>query len=175
MNTDNTTSSTTKASVLRQLAALFYDCLLLSGIILVAFIPITYLTSQGIVARDNPIFQIYLVGVCFLYFGWFWTRNGKTLGMRIWHIKIQGLDNNLISWPQALARFLTGLPAWLIIMLAMFIRYVPQEILQASLPEVLLTIPSNTLLIIAAIMLVIDHWSGAWRDKLTKCRIVRTE
>ncbi|MDH5179625.1 MAG: RDD family protein [Gammaproteobacteria bacterium] len=171
MNTDSTTSSTPKASVLRQLAALFYDGLLLLAIVLVALIPVTLITSQGQLPRNHPVFQIYLSGICFLYFAWFWTRNGKTLGMRVWHIKIQRMDGELISWSQALLRFLTAIPTWFILFLSLLIHYAPLK----TLPEWSAGASAGPLFMIGMVMLVIDHWPNGWRDRLTKTAIVRSD
>lgn len=175
MNPDNDTNSTPKASALRQLAALFYDGLLLMAIMLVAFLPITFLTSQGIIGKNNPLLQIYLFGICFLYFGWFWTRNGKTIGMRVWHIKIVDMNGNLITWPMALARFLSGLPVWILLCLALFRHYAPEQIQQSTLPDYILDMPVNLLFLTGLVWLVLDHLPGFWRDKLTKTRIIRTK
>lgn len=175
MKKNTVTSSTTKASVLRQLAALFYDGLLLAAVLFAAFVPVSSVIGHGIIAKDNPILKIYLISICFLYFGWFWTRNGKTLGMRVWHIKLQRTDGQLLSWQQALVRFVSGLPAWGIILLATVMGYVPSELQQSILPTWLLVVPYKVLFVIGGCWLVVDHWPGSWRDKLTKTTIVVTE
>ncbi len=39
-----------------------------------------------------------------LFFGWFWTRSGQTLGMQAWRLRVQQPDGSPISWRQALVR-----------------------------------------------------------------------
>lgn len=62
---------------------------------------------------DQYFYPIYLVGVSFLFFGWFWTHGGQTLGMRAWKIKILTPDGRAISWLQAAQRFFAALLSWL--------------------------------------------------------------
>jgi len=51
---------------------------------------------------------ILLVIVSLLFFGYFWTKSGQTIGMRAWRLKVQTLDGKLISWPQAFIRSITA-------------------------------------------------------------------
>jgi uncharacterized RDD family membrane protein YckC len=98
----------------RRLAALSYDLLLLLAVLFFAFIPVALLLEgsekQG---GFNPFTTLYLLWVCFLFFGWFWTHGGQTLGMRAWRLRVQTLEGDGLDWPHALMRFLAGLAALL--------------------------------------------------------------
>ena len=41
----------------------------------------------------------------FIFFSWFWTHSGQTLGMQAWKIKVQNLDGSVINLKQCLIRF----------------------------------------------------------------------
>ena len=44
-----------------------------------------------------------------VFFGYFWTKSGQTIGMRAWRLKVQTHQGNLISWPQAIIRSISAL------------------------------------------------------------------
>jgi uncharacterized RDD family membrane protein YckC len=59
------------------------------------------------------------VVISFFYFGHYWTKRGQTLGMKVWKIKAVTNDGILMSWGNALKRYvftLLGLGLfWIII------------------------------------------------------------
>lgn len=95
-----------QASVLRRCGAIVYDTLLLCAILLVATVVILPFTGGEAVQAGNPWFSAYIFAVCFLFFGWFWTHGGQTLGMRAWKLRLQRADGGAVAWWQALVRFL---------------------------------------------------------------------
>ena len=50
-----------------------------------------------------------LIIVGLVFFGYFWTKSGQTIGMRAWRLKVQTCDGKLISWPQAVIRSISAL------------------------------------------------------------------
>jgi len=166
-------SNTPYASLARQLAAAFYDGLLLIAITLVAIALTVPLTKSGVLPPGSPIISIYLFLIIFFSITWFWTHTGQTLGMRVWHVRVQQPDGQLINWKQATARFLVGVPAWSILCLALFTAYVKIDLL----PDWLSQFSARTLFIIGCIWLVLDHWENSWRDKLigTQTIVVKTK
>jgi len=99
------------AGLPRRLGAIFYDALLLLATLFFATAILLPLTGGKAVASPgefNPWYTSYLFCICFLFFGWFWTHGGQTLGMRAWKIRVQRLDGGAITWGQALTRFLLG-------------------------------------------------------------------
>ncbi|MCB1757256.1 MAG: RDD family protein, partial [Gammaproteobacteria bacterium] len=42
--------------------------------------------------------------VTFVFFGWFWTHGGQTLGMRAWRLQLTGNRQHAVSWPQSIIR-----------------------------------------------------------------------
>ena len=109
------------AGLLRRLGAMLYDGCLLAGGMIVAATPLPFFQS----AADGSfwvrtLIQIYLILVCFLFFGWFWTHGGQTLGMRAWRLQLRGMDGQDLAWSTAVVRFTSALLSWLVLVLGFF-------------------------------------------------------
>jgi len=100
----------------RRLAALAYDTLLLMAISLGYFGIVTAISYALGLTSEHSDYQVSydkLTGL-FLFIGWisviigfyglFWRRNGQTLGMQAWKIRVQRLDGSYISWKQVIRR-----------------------------------------------------------------------
>ncbi len=59
-------------------------------------------SEHGAVA--GPLLQIPLACAVVLFFGWFWTRSGQTLGMQAWRLRIETLEGDRIGTSQVLLR-----------------------------------------------------------------------
>jgi uncharacterized RDD family membrane protein YckC len=94
---------------LRRLAAIIYDLLLLCAILFVATALLLPLNAGEAFTRQQFFYPIYLLIISFIFYGWFWTHGGQTLGLRAWRIKVLTLDQQPISWRQALLRFTTAI------------------------------------------------------------------
>ena len=97
------------------------DGCLLAGVMIVAATPLPFFHS----AADGSfwvrtLIQIYLILVCFLFFGWFWTHGGQTLGMRAWRLQLRRIDGQNLSWSTAVVRFTGALLSWLALGLGFF-------------------------------------------------------
>ena len=100
-----------KPSLLRHLAAVCYDFLLLIAVLF--FATALLLPFNDGKAFDNQIFySFYLLFVSFLFYGWFWTHGGQTLGLRAWQIKVLCNDHQQITWRQASIRFIISIVSW---------------------------------------------------------------
>ncbi|WP_338473842.1 RDD family protein [Pseudomonas sp. MS646] len=109
----------------RRLAAMFYDFLLCTALLIVtsgaykmiqmAIIgeeKMRALTEAGTLDGD-PLLSTVLLFVLFGFFAKFWTHNGQTLGMQVWCIRVQNADGTAISLWQALLRFVVSIASWL--------------------------------------------------------------
>jgi len=115
------------AGLLKRLAALFYDALIviaiemLAGGLVVAIIFALnaaglldygqYLDASDLLTRQpvvSLLYTLYLAAVWVGFFVFFWTRAGQTLGMRAWKLRIQNRDGSAISTTQALIRLATS-------------------------------------------------------------------
>lgn len=101
------TDTKKNASFQRRLGAMVYDAFLLFALLFIASTPVVIIAGGA----DSPWikgagFKLYLYLVCFLFYGWFWTHGGQTLGMRSWKIRVLRDDNRPLGWDSALIRFL---------------------------------------------------------------------
>lgn len=114
------------APLWRRLAAMLYDSLLVFAIwIMVGFAVLSAFgleqarTIEGeAVVLDplvsNTLFAAMLASA-FLFFGFFWTHSGQTLGMQAWRIRVLRNDGSSISWKQAAIRFASAPPSLLLL------------------------------------------------------------
>lgn len=123
-DTPEPVSEPTPASLIRRLAAISYDSLLCLALMMFTtglYMLISYLVigeanyralnESGATMKD-PLLSSILFVTLFLFFGYFWTKTGQTLGMQVWHLRLRNSNDTNISWTQALLRFLmAGLSA----------------------------------------------------------------
>jgi uncharacterized RDD family membrane protein YckC len=104
-----TSQSKTSPGLLRRLAAIFYDLLLLLALLAVAttLITLPFGMPEGgsLLAFQWFLFEI----IPLLFFTGFWWRGGQTLGMRAWRLKVVRMDGSPLRWIDALKRHLAAL------------------------------------------------------------------
>lgn len=105
------------AGLARRLAALTYDCVLLAGPVAIYAGGIVVLRGGEAVEPNTIWFDAGLLGIPALFFCWFWTHGGQTLGMVAWRIRVETTSGAPLSPARAAARFaaawLSALPAGL--------------------------------------------------------------
>ena len=108
------------ATTLKRALAIIYDGLISIAVLLVATWMYTMvagwitgwgkyeeLAEAGQLSGDAGLtFALFLV--LYLFFAYFWTRVGQTLGMQVWRVRIENLDGTSVSWTQALIRYVTA-------------------------------------------------------------------
>ena len=121
------------AGLMRRFAAMFYDFLLCTALLMV----VTLIYQQGLLrliyggeqlmamsqagALDHdPLLASLLLISLFGFFAYFWIRNGQTLGMQVWGLRVQNADGSAISLWQALLRFMVAIASWLCLGLGFF-------------------------------------------------------
>lgn len=116
----------------RRLAAMFYDFLLCTALLMVTTLVykmvqmaiigqtrMRALTEAGALDGD-PLLSTILLFMLFGFFAKFWTHGGQTLGMQVWGIRVQNADGSAISLWQALLRFVVSIASWLCLGLGFF-------------------------------------------------------
>lgn len=99
------------ASLGKRLLAMLYDLMLIMAIWMTAgFVGVGLNDGEAV---EGPLFKTALFLVTFLFFGFFWTRNGQTLGMQAWRLRVQTLDGYRLSWSRSLARFMLSIFSWI--------------------------------------------------------------
>jgi uncharacterized RDD family membrane protein YckC len=101
-------SSAEAAPLLRRLAALAYDALLLFALLFVFTLLVLLLRGGREIGAGTPWFEGALVAVALTFCAAFWTRGGQTLGMRAWRIRVVATDGGPVSWRSAVVRFFAG-------------------------------------------------------------------
>ena len=87
----------------RRLGAMLYDSLLILALFfLTGFI---WVPLSGDVVT-GPAFQLTLLGEIIAFFGYCWHKQGETLGMRAWKIRVVDENGELPSWKQIFLRLL---------------------------------------------------------------------
>jgi uncharacterized RDD family membrane protein YckC len=109
------------AFLARRLGALLYDTLVsiaimmcITGIymaihnLVVGAEQYQAITDAGRTTHDPLLSSILFISL-FTFFAYFWTKNGQTLGMQAWQLRIQNSDNTHINLKQALVRFMIAI------------------------------------------------------------------
>jgi uncharacterized RDD family membrane protein YckC len=111
------------AGLSRRLGAMLYDGLLLLGVILsTAIIIPAIMTFSGaqpevgdgqVVHEIEPFispvfFQLYFIVVVTGFYCWFWLKNGQTLGMQSWRLKLVSDQGGPLTAKHCLLRLLSG-------------------------------------------------------------------
>lgn len=91
--------------------ALFYDLLLLLAVWFVAAIPFLIWQGEGFETEPMTVlaFQIYLIGISYIYLSYFWLQTGQTPGLRTWKLRLIRTDNYLLTRRDATVRFVMSL------------------------------------------------------------------
>ena len=112
-----------RPALFRHLVIIIYDLLLLFSILLLATFIIVALNNGTAIGPGNPFFIAYLFIVSFIFYGWFWTHGGQTLGMRSWKVTLYSQTGRVISWQQAMLRFAISIIAWLALGIGIWWQY----------------------------------------------------
>jgi uncharacterized RDD family membrane protein YckC len=97
------------ATLARRLGSACYEIVLLAAIVFAAgwiFLTIEQLLPRA-VAR--PLLQLYLLGVCAVYFIYCWTHGGQTLPMKTWRIRVVVRSGGALSPSRAALRYMLAI------------------------------------------------------------------
>ncbi len=98
-----------RPGLVRRLAALFYDSILLVALLMAATVPVLLLTDGQPIAPGNPWYRLYLFVLAASFFCFFWIRGGQTLGMRAWRLRVVTKDGGPLDLRRCVIRFLAGI------------------------------------------------------------------
>lgn len=87
---------------------MLYDMVIVLGLLILAAAVALPFGDVNKVAMRDFWFTLWLITVCFAYLGGCWRYGGMTVGMRAWRVKIVSDDDQKLSWPRCLLRFLVG-------------------------------------------------------------------
>ncbi len=135
--------------LMRRLAAIFYDAILVMAVLLMAMvlvvIPLDLIVGWDNVDKEglrlNPFYLTYLFCVMAGFHILFWIRGGQTLGMRAWRLRVVREDGAGLGFRDALLRYLCAILSW-------------------------------TALGLGFLWVLVDRDNLAWHDRLSKTRLV---
>ncbi len=113
--TENNESTIRYAGLVRRLMAIIYDLLLLLALLFIATAAAMVVNKGNAIVPGQPLYPfyvIYLLTISFIYYGWFWTHGGQTLGMKTWKMKLQQQNGEAVTWALALLRFISAIISW---------------------------------------------------------------
>jgi len=101
-----------RPSILRRLASMCYECLLLLAVLAVLLILPHVLLGAFAQRLASPIVvQAHCFVVLLVYFIWFWSNGGQTLAMKTWRIRLVTREGRAVPPGQALLRYLLCWPS----------------------------------------------------------------
>lgn len=93
-------------TLLRRVAAILYDVLLVAALLFLATLPfIAIRGGEPVESGDNLLYRIVLAAVVFVFFVGFWSRSGRTLGMQSWGLQLETTAGEIPSVATACLRF----------------------------------------------------------------------
>jgi uncharacterized RDD family membrane protein YckC len=110
------TEQTVTPGLLRRLAAMVYDGLLLIAMVLVVGAVMVGLKGGEITSAAgywHLLLQLAVVSVPLIFFLWFWTHGGQTLGMRAWRLRLVTRTGASPGYARAALRLAAALLSWL--------------------------------------------------------------
>jgi uncharacterized RDD family membrane protein YckC len=97
-------------SVRKRIGCLFYETLLLLGLLVISGIFNTVWIQ--LTGQKNPALMQGVTFVLYgVYFTWFWHTRGQTLPMQTWRIKLLTIQNQQLSVARCVARYVVA-SAW---------------------------------------------------------------
>lgn len=134
------------AGLMRRLAALVYDLLLLAAVLMVVTALFLPFTGGDAITGAHPLLRwahrCALALVIVLFYGRPWTRNGQTLGMASWRLRLEREDGARLTWGDTMRRLAAALVS----------------LLPAGL---------------GWLWIAVDQRKRAWHDRLSHTRVVR--
>lgn len=98
--------------LLRRLASMFYESLLLLAVLaLLLILPHVLIGAFTHYVATTPILQAHFFLVLLIYFLWFWCNGGQTLAMKTWRIQLLTAEGLPVRPAQALLRYLLCWPS----------------------------------------------------------------
>jgi uncharacterized RDD family membrane protein YckC len=99
--------------LLRRMAAISYDALLVAALLFLATVPfIAMRGGEPVEIGDNSAYRIVLVLIIYAFFVGFWTRYGRTLGMQSWGLQLETIDGGKPTFATANTRFIAAIISW---------------------------------------------------------------
>jgi uncharacterized RDD family membrane protein YckC len=103
-------SNAASPGLARRLASMFYDAWLIAALWLFGA-TVDFVIQNALGTAEQPArlpLQLYVAACPFLFYGWFWTHGGQTLGMRAWRIKALQVNGEPMTWRRSIVRVMAA-------------------------------------------------------------------
>lgn len=151
------------AGLLRRLGAIFYDSLLVVAVLFaLLFVIVPFTGELGPLAT-----RLAIVPIVTLFFCFFWTRRGQTVGMLAWRLRITRSDGTAIGWADALKRI--GM-LWLLLLLPVGGEAALGHWLEPNVRSIL-TWGLYAPLAASYLWICVDRERRAWHDRVSQTRM----
>jgi len=97
---------------LRVLAMVYDGLIILFLTTLIVFIIEIAIIGGEVLPQDhflNKILKPFWFVPGFFYLAYYWRKDGQTPSMKIWKIKLLNQQDQLVTWPQALIRYISAI------------------------------------------------------------------
>ena len=122
--------SSHKVFPLKRIAAAIYDLLLLLGVWFASG-SIAVWINGGII-ESKWIGPLIVFLSTWIFYGYFWTHGGKTLGMAVWKFEIYSLDKKPVTFYQISIRYFCNLLTFFLFGLPLILIYFTKNNLSLS-------------------------------------------
>ena len=92
---------------LKRIAASIYDLFLLLGVWFAVGSLAVWINGGIIETKWMGPFLVFIS--TWIFYGYFWTHGGKTLGMAVWKFEIYSIDENKINFQKVSIRFFSNI------------------------------------------------------------------
>jgi uncharacterized RDD family membrane protein YckC len=164
------------AGLLRRLGAIISDSLVVVGLLLLGtlmFVPLlNHLGARAMTPSEvgwfwAAVYWLWLLSIWMLFFGFFWSRSGQTVGMRAWHLRVENDGGQLLTWAQSVGRLWLGVVPWLPCLLVMSAAE------QFGLDALKYVGQGLSLLGVAGLLVMyLDSSRRTWHDRISNSRII---
>lgn len=103
------TKNLQNASLLRRIAAILYDLLLVAALWILTTILFIAIRGGEPVAPGNSVYQLALFLVPYVFLVGFWSRKGRTLGMQSWGLQLEDSEGRIPSITACTIRFVVAI------------------------------------------------------------------
>lgn len=94
---------------------MIYESFLLFGVLCAAFVlPHVLLGVFWKAAVPGALLWMHVLLVQFVYFGWLWKRNGQTLAMQTWKIRLVSADGATPTVKEIVMRYVLAWPSLMV-------------------------------------------------------------
>lgn len=103
------------AGLRRRLASMLYESMLLLGVLALTFL-VPYLILGAVLQYTPPgwLLWVHVFGVLGGYFVWYWRRNGQTLAMQTWRLKLVDAEGRPLALGSCWLRYALAWPSVLL-------------------------------------------------------------